>query len=221
MAGFLVTAPAGPLTLLAAKALFQRNFLFAFGLCLGTIVADTLAAAIVLSGLKAPALSAVSSSPLLLLASGLLVLGIGSALLLKDLKAAKTTSSPAQNNEPAQKKTIQPALSFLNLKQKGLLFGFLLSFGLIFFNPMTFGGIVALFNTLHIGAAQTPTSFLTWPLLAFLLGCASWWGLLLGIFHSAGKKLSDTILGHINRFIAVVLCFFGALATLTAIGKLT
>lgn len=208
LSGIVVASPAGPLMLIAGKHMLEGHIKKSIGIGLGSILADSTACVLALSGSKTLLLERIMHAPVLKWAISFFALGAG-FYYLKTSYAQPTTADQKKHSFHTSKNTA------LEKTQHFWLF-FLIGFGITFFNPLTLIGVFSVLHIFNVLLEGSSPEVLVWfaflKTTCFSLGCLAWWTLILSSIYRLKKQLSQTTLQWINWGMGWMLCLLGGYA---------
>jgi threonine/homoserine/homoserine lactone efflux protein len=186
--GLAIAAPVGPIGVLCIRRTLRDGRLAGFVSGLGAATADGVYGAIAAFGLTAVSDALMRNQTPLRIVGGLFLLGLGARILL----------TAARRPEEA------------GVNTKGLLAGYVTTFGLTVTNPLTILSFAAVFTGLGLVPRRASGAGLL--VAGVFLGSASWWLILSGIAGALRRRTTDRAMVWINGASAAVIIAFGALA---------
>lgn len=185
VAGVLVAAPVGPVTVLVARAALRGEYMAVVGLACGVALADLLVATVISFGLR----TLQAYVPFFLFQEHLawIYVCIGLGVLAFALHVWHT-----------------PVVVARSSKKLSHIRGFLLAFFVTSLNPLTALGLIALFSFMHL---VWPTS-VWWHVMllgVLFVGSCAWWGSFSLFVRRIARRSSHKALALVNKGFALVM----------------
>lgn len=189
--GLAMTAPPGPVNLLVIRTAIGHGFRPAFLTGLGSVVSDIIYASIAAYGVSSIAHLITSHARPLTMVGGAILVLIGVRLARSRVGLDGLAPEAPQDGRLIPGKMLTAFL--MSITNPGVLFGFIAIFG-------TMNGVLRLSDS----AARPPVA-----VAGVAIGVILWW-LFLSFFVSRFReRISEAMLGRINRWTGILIAAFG------------